>query len=207
MKPATTRRERRREELKARILEAAREIVARQGYESFSMRNLASKIDYSPGVIYLHFKGKEALFRCLVEQSFERLHSALQVLRDEPNEDPVKVLKAGLKIYVEFGLRHPDDYRLAFLLQPPKQPRPYTTHPAFDVLRRMVGRCVAQGRFGSVDRETASQALWAAVHGVTALLIQRPTFPWVPKKRLVQRVIDSAVDALGTTRTRRKPRR
>ena len=207
MKNAATRRERHREELRAQILEAAREIVARQGYESFSMRKLATHIEYSPGVIYLHFKSKEDLFHCLVEQSFERLHDALQVLRDDPEENPVQVLKQGLKIYVDFGLRHPDDYRLAFLLQPPKRPGPDMPHPAFEVLRRIVGRCVVQGKFGSVEREIASQAIWTAVHGVTSLLIQRPPFPWVSRKRLIQRVIDSAVDSLATARPRCKSSR
>jgi hypothetical protein len=41
-----------------------------------------------------------------------------------------------------------------------------------------------------------AQSLWAAAHGVTSLLVQRPAFPWVQKRELVSRVIDSAVDAL-----------
>ena len=56
--------------------------------------------------------------------------------------------------------------------------------------------CVEQGRFRPVDIETTSQALWAAVHGVTALLIMRPSFPWVNKDKLIKQVIDNAVDSL-----------
>jgi hypothetical protein len=63
----------------------------------------------------------------------------------------------------------------------------------------MVGRCVEEKRFRSVDVETASQALWAAIHGITSLLIQRPTFPWVGKKQVVEQVINSAIDSLLTT--------
>jgi hypothetical protein len=45
-----------------------------------------------------------------------------------------------------------------------------------------------------------AQALWAAVHGVTSLLILKPAFPWVARRKLIARVIDSAVEALITSR-------
>jgi hypothetical protein len=47
-----------------------------------------------------------------------------------------------------------------------------------------------------MDVETASQALWAAVHGVTSLLVLRPSFPWVSKKALIEQVVNSAIDSL-----------
>jgi hypothetical protein len=60
----------------------------------------------------------------------------------------------------------------------------------------MVRRCVEEKRFRTADVDAVSQAAWAAAHGVTALLIQRPTFPWVGRKKLIERVIDGAVDSL-----------
>jgi hypothetical protein len=38
--------------------------------------------------------------------------------------------------------------------------------------------------------------LWTAVHGVTAMLIARPDFPWADRDAVIRRVIDSAVDGL-----------
>ena len=64
------------------------------------------------------------------------------------------------------------------------------------MLREIVTRCVDEGRFLDDDVEATSQALWVAAHGVTSLLIQRPTFPWVAKDALIDRVIDNAVDSL-----------
>jgi hypothetical protein len=46
------RKEREREEVKDLILNAAREIFLAEGYENTSMRKIASKIEYSPGIIY-----------------------------------------------------------------------------------------------------------------------------------------------------------
>jgi AcrR family transcriptional regulator len=194
---AKARREKHRDELRTLILESARQIFVREGYESFSMRKLAQKIEYSPGSIYLHFKNKEELFESLVEESFGRLLKALtRISNGQSGGDPVASLKKGLRTYVEFGLRNPNDYRFAFLLRRPLQKRPYKVHPAFDVMRTMVGRCVEKRRFRAVDIEMTSQALWAAMHGITALLLQRPTFPWVAKRELIDQVIGNAVDSL-----------
>jgi hypothetical protein len=132
-----------------------------------------------------------------VEESFERLLKALNRLKNgSAQEDSVPTLKKALRAYIEFGLRNPNDYRFAFLLRRPLQRRPYKVHPAFDVMRYLVGRCVEERRFRAVDVETTSQALWAAIHGITSLLIQRPTFPWVARKQLSDQVINNAVDSL-----------
>src|SRR5271165_395177 len=194
---ALSRRQKHKEELRRLILDAAREIFVRQGYESFSMRKLAEKIEYSPGSVYLHFKNKEELFECLVDESFARLLKTLSALRNGKElQDPVEELKKGLGAYVEFGLRNPNDYRFAFMLRPPMEKRPYKVHGAFESLRYIVGRCVREKRFRAVDVETTSQALWASVHGITSLLIQRPAFPWVQKKELIEQVINTAIDSL-----------
>jgi len=194
---ALSRRRKHKEELRRAILDAARDIFVSQGYESFSMRKLAEKIEYSPGSVYLHFKNKAELFECLVEESFARLLKTLMSLGNGREwQDPAAELKKGLRAYVEFGLRNSNDYRFAFMLRPPVEKRPYKVHGAFEALRCMVRRCVEEKRFRPVDVETTAQALWASVHGITSLLIQRPAFPWVPKKELIAQVINSAIDSL-----------
>jgi AcrR family transcriptional regulator len=190
-------RRKHKEELRKAILDAAREIFVLEGYESFSMRKLAEKIEYSPGSLYLHFQSKEDLFECLVEESFARLLETLIGLRNGRKwQDPVKELKKGLRAYVEFGLRNPNDYRFAFMLRPPVERRPYKVHGAFEALRYMVRRCVEERRFRAIDVETTAQVLWASAHGITSLLIQRPEFPWAPKKKLIAQVISTAMDSL-----------
>jgi hypothetical protein len=38
--------------------------------------------------------------------------------------------------------------------------------------------------------------LWAAIHGVTSLLITKPLFPWVNKNALIDLMIDNAIQGL-----------
>jgi AcrR family transcriptional regulator len=200
---AVVRRREQREELKGEIREAARAIFVRDGYRSLSMRKLAAGIGYSPGSIYLYFRNKEDLFRSLVDESFSRLAESLEGLAGEPRTDPVALLKHGLSLYVNWGCSHPNDYQIAFLL-PDAGPGPYKTHRAFDVLRSMVAACLPAGNARSERVEMASQAIWSAVHGITSLLIQRPSFPWRSKASVTRLVIESAVEgAVGRAGKRR----
>ncbi len=203
---AQARRERYRQETRSVILGAAREIFVRHGFEAFSMRTLARAVGYSPAAIYLHFTSKEELLDVLVEESFVHLYEALGILLKERGKDPVRRLKRGLRLYVEWGLKHPSEYQIAFVVRNPAK-KPYRTHRAFDLARALVKLCLGKSKATEREVELRTQALWAATHGITSLLTQRPSFPWVSKQRVIDQVIDSAVQgAIGPTK-RQKSRR
>jgi AcrR family transcriptional regulator len=194
---AHARREKHRKELRAEILDAARLMFIQEGYQGFSMRKLAQKVDYSHASIYLHFRNKTQIFDCLVEESFvQLLHKVKKMQHKYMEKDPVEMLKKGARVYVEFGLENPHAYEFAFILRRKGPQRPWKPHAVFEGVRSMVKRCVEEKRFRPVDIETASQALWVAVHGVTSLLILRPSFPWVSRNALIEQVVNSAVDSL-----------
>jgi len=191
-----TPRERYREVLRQAILDAAREAFVRDGYEGVSMRGLAERIGCSHGNLYLHFKDKEALFDCLVEESFDRLGEGMRRLSEsERGRDPVELVRKMGRAYVKFGLANPSVYEFAFLLRRPGQGAG-KPHVAYKRLRSLVRRCLDEKRFRRVDVDAASQALWAAVHGITSLLILRPAFPWADRNKLISQVVDAAVDGL-----------
>jgi hypothetical protein len=117
--------------------------------------------------------------------------------------DPVEALKAGLRAYVEFGLANPNHYRVTMMMPHPRGVseedylRPDSMgFQAFEILRQGVEMCRQAGRLKDVDVETASQLLWAGVHGVTSLLIAHPDFPWVEREKLIVSSIDALVDGL-----------
>ncbi len=195
------RKAREREELKQQILDAARELFVRDGYESVSMRKIADKIEYSPAAIYTYFKDKDEILDCLCEETFLQLHRHQVAAHQDPKVDSLEQLRVGMETYIRFGLEHPDHYIVTFILRAPtfEQSRGCETRKAragrqcFDGLRSCVRRCIEEGRMKGADVEETSQAIWAGVHGLTALLITQPGFPFVEREKLIQRTVEILV--------------
>lgn len=192
------RRVRHKAELRQQILDAAREVFVNEGYESVSMRKIAEKIEYSPTTIYLYFKDKAELLNCLCEEILARIAAVIERILAEGG-DPVARLHKGLCAYVEFGLENSHDYRVAFLIAAKRatveeQPVGWKV---YGYLRSTVEDCVQSGKFRPVDVECATQTLWASAHGITALLITFPEFPWAERNRLIDLAIGAAINGLS----------
>ena len=136
------------------------------------------------------------IFQRLADESFAALMQASANVKPIESEDPVSRLKRGMLAYVDFGLKNPDHYRIAFLLYRRDATETTQPTPAYAGLKSRVQACIDAGRFHAADLELLAQSLWAAAHGVTSLLIQKPSFPWVAHRKLIARVIDSAVEGL-----------
>ena len=109
----TERRERERQELRERILDAARTLFAEQGYDAVTMRKIADRIEYSPTAIYFHFKDKQTLLQELCDTDFGALaHEFQKIARIG---DPVDRLRQIGRAYVEFAIAYPNHYRLMFM--------------------------------------------------------------------------------------------
>ena len=194
------RRIREKESLRQEILDAARELFIEEGYESVSMRRIAEKIEYSPTTIYLYFQDKAELLNNLCAETFEKLIVRLERSRAR-FRDPLERLREGLREYVEFGLQNPQHYRVTFMISHQQAENECNEAQAagfraFEHLRQGVVECIRAGKFLNVDVDTASQTLWAGVHGVTSLLIANNKFPFVEQKKLVSMVLDTLMRGL-----------
>ena len=189
-----TPRERYRDQLRRTILDAARAAFVHEGYEGVSMRKLAERVGCSHGNLYLHFKDKAALFEALVEESFEEFDAAMRALPESVRRgDPVELVRKLGRAYVAFGLANQSAYEFAFMLRRPGRDK---AHASYERLRALTRRCLEEKRFRPMDVDVASQVLWSAVHGITSLLIIRPTFPWADRETLIGQAVDSAVNGL-----------
>ena len=194
------RRTREKEQLRRQILSAARELFVNEGYENVSMRKVADKIEYSPTTIYLYFQDKADLLDSVCKETLLDLLNTLEQL-EKDKSDPVETLIKSGKAYVEFGLKYPQDYKLAFVIRPQFQSglglqEGSVGERVFSYLRAMVFECIRQKVFRPVDVETTGQALWSAVHGVTLLLIDFSDFPWTEKDKLTDMVINTMIEGL-----------
>jgi AcrR family transcriptional regulator len=198
----TERRARQKTLLRQEILDAARDILVREGYDALSMRKVADKIDYSPTAIYLHFKDRDDLVFSVCEEVFAGLVRELQSV-ERLNADPYVALKKGLRRYVEFGLAHPQHY-LAVFAVPHHEPgvvhekRPDSMGlQAFGFLPRLVGECVRLKKIRKVEVDATRRALWAAIHCITSLLIVMPGFDWGNRDKVIDQLIELLLEGLA----------
>lgn len=197
---ATSRRTRAKrgegERLRAEILEAARTLLAETGSESaVSIRGVADRVGVTPPSIYLHFPDKEALLEAVCAQVFTALDEAMEAAAANTAE-PFEALRERGLAYVRFALANPEHYRIVLMRRRELDIGPHNIEElaedaAFGHLLDSVRRCQATGVFDPTDDPAQiALALWAATHGVSALLISQPWLGADPEP-LMTRVIDA----------------
>ncbi|SER49327.1 TetR/AcrR family transcriptional regulator [Pedobacter rhizosphaerae] len=173
----TERKQKEKQEMRQRILNGARKVFLQNGYEQTSMRNIASEISYSAGVIYFHFKDKSEIFHELHKEGFSLLLKQLRVLDVLP--DPFERLKAGGRVFIQFAQENKDYYNLMFLVEEPiKNPDQSGFQIAVEAinhLHSMVKECQELGRFKEMDSEYFSFMILSAIHGICALFCKDRT--------------------------------
>jgi AcrR family transcriptional regulator len=196
----TERREREKEEVRKKILDAARELFEAEGYDKVTMRRIAEAIEYSPTTIYLHFEDKDDLVRALCHEDFGQLLEALSLL--PPAADPVESIRQLGRAYVAFALENPNQFRFMFMSPAHKNETHGPGDPgwrSFGALLEAVERAVTAGCFRKIEPLAAAQILWMNVHGVASMLITLPgeLWPLAPAARdLVEQVIENGIRGL-----------
>ena len=170
-----------KEEFRREILDAARELFITEGYEKFSMRRLAGKIDYSPTTIYLYFRDKDDLLFAICEEFFADFFSELNRIRSV-SQDPVETLHQAFLYLIEFGLKNPNQYKVIFftkciygtmgeLVQKESMAR-----NTYLVFKEMIRDCITAGRMRELDEDVIASALATASHGLVTMILHRPDF-------------------------------
>ncbi len=189
------------------ILEAAEELLASRGEEGVSIREVCLRAGVTPPTIYHHFGDKGALVDRVVDDCFADFDRAFE--GRTPPVDPVERLRWSFDQYVEYGVDHPDHYRLMFL-RAKGHPTPAGL-ASYDRLRRVVRAIHDVGRL-MAPVEDATAAFWSSVHGVTSLMIAGFWPTEAPASRLVRDAIIAQLTRPAQKRrrasaTRRKGKR
>jgi AcrR family transcriptional regulator len=188
------RREREKGEMRTRILDAARELFAKDGYEAVTMRKIAERIEYTPTALYFHFKDKEDLMQELCREDFLTFATHFQKVLSV--DDPLARLRKAGEVYAEFAMTHPNHYRLMFMtggVEPREEDRERIGDPeqdAYTLLKGLVLEAMERGALRPEvrDAELVAQTLWAGIHGVVSLEIAEGKSDWVSWRPLEKRV-------------------
>jgi AcrR family transcriptional regulator len=109
------RHERDKVELRARILDAARELFVAEGYRNVSIRKIAEKVEYSPAALYSYFPSKDDLFFALAEEGFRKLFEFTNDPAVFTAADPLSAIRQGFLRYYQFSRVHPEYFDLMFV--------------------------------------------------------------------------------------------
>ena len=168
----TERRQREKLEMRRIILDAAKAIFLEKGFGSTSVRNIAEKIEYSPGTIYLYFSDKDEIFHALHEEGFRKMLDMMQPLKHVA--DPVERLIAMGKVYMEFAFSNKELYDLMFIMEAPinaEQDREKWEmgNRTLNFLKEVLTECQGKGHFKGMNIEYLSFTIWSSLHGMCAL--------------------------------------
>lgn len=182
--------------LRGDLLRAAMDLLSETGSEeAVSMRAVATRAGVSVPSVYLHFADKQALLDAVCDEVFEALHVTLKAA-SQGAPDVFEALRRQGVAYVEFALANPEHYRIVMMRAHPAAAEGAPTDleiagGAFGHLVATVESCVAAGVFEGDPLHLALR-LWAAAHGIAALLVAKPYFPWPPVDELVDSTIRMA---------------
>jgi AcrR family transcriptional regulator len=197
--PASARHRSRRGQgatLRQEILDAAAALLAETGNEdAVSIRAVAERVGVTPPSIYLHFVDKKALLEAVCGEAFASFdgHLAAAIAGCE---EPMQALRAIGEAYIDFALDRPEHYRFMFMARAGADVHEPTdaelqSMSAFSRLIEVVAACQDCGAIDPAeDPMRVAQALWAGVHGLAALLIAKPYFPWGDVGALREHVLD-----------------
>jgi len=179
-KASAQRRKEQRAATRRAILDAAIELFQEEGYENFSLRQVAEAIGYTPTTIYLYFKDKDDLLFHTAMEGFDTFGKMLQEAYDS-SIDPLERLKAEGQAYVRFALENPVNYRLMFMqrgefLERETPEGCESVIDSFNILETTVKECLEAGHFKPGDARSYAAIIWASVHGLASLAIATTYF-------------------------------
>lgn len=197
-------------ERREEILMAAKELFVAHGFATVTTRQLAARVGISQTALYVYFRNKEEILAELSRRAFVGLVERIEQAAMETEVGPSR-LRRLVEAYIEFGLEYPEEYQIVFMANPAGTPfgqpidlnRALDQQPtgmdAFFAFREQFVLLSEAGFLRRMDVLVATEVMWMACHGLVALLIARPNFPWSDRDALIESIADTLVRGLQQT--------
>jgi AcrR family transcriptional regulator len=165
-------------DLKEACIQAAREVIAEQGMEGLSLRDVARKLGVSHQAPYRHFPSRDHLLAAIMQRCFEDFGNYLDQATQAHISD---ALLAMGEAYMRYAAQNPLEYRLMFGTPWPEP----ANHPelvrhavhAFDILRNHLQQQLQQRASATqsdmlallAQAELQALFIWSALHGMASI--------------------------------------
>lgn len=196
------RQERDREAVHRAMLDAARDLFVREGYQNVSIRKIAERIEYSPAAIYGYFPSKDDIFFALAEEGFCLLHGEAPGFSDLEALPPLDRIRAIFWRLYEFSVEHPQYFALMFVDR--TVPRISHEYERFAFARKMKEQlldqfraCIEHGAFpAAVPPDAAFRILMTGIIGVAVLRLSHRLTPEENADNLAKDVLEVTIAGL-----------
>ena len=196
-------------DLRNALVRAAAELAERGGPDAVTIRAAAREVGVTPTAAYRHFAGQAELVDAAKQEALERMaEMSLAVLGEPPaDSDPLEAalhrMRAGGRGYVRFALAQPGLFRTAFCRSEHDDLRDageaLAAAPPYAFLSEALDALVEAGWLDPALRQRAETPAWAAVHGLSLLLLDGPyrTLPQDEQERLVDATLEMVLRGLA----------
>ena len=198
------RQERDREAVRRAILDAARDLFVREGFQNVSIRKVAEIVEYSPAALYGYFPSKDDIFWALADEGFRLLYGTPPDRSELTRKPPLERVRQVFRRLYAFSVEHPAYFALMFVDR--SVPRISREYERFSCAREMktdllshVRAAVAAGTLpATVPPDVIFRMLSSAVIGVAVMRLSDRLTHGEDAEALAHDVLDVTIAGLQT---------
>lgn len=144
------------------ILAKAMEQVSKDGINKLAIRSVAAALGLAPNALYRYFANLAALESALADESRRRLLEVLQ--KAAGKKAPEQAIRSIAQAYVRFAREQPRVFALTLMPSASESDEDASHLQSWRFVLSHVARI-----YGDEKAPEAAVALWAFLHGITAL--------------------------------------
>ena len=158
-------------DLERALLSTALHVIAEEGLEGLTLRNVASRVGVSGSALYRHFDDKAALVARIAADGFRLLAETLRRVRANAGPDATDTLEVMAAAHVHFAQANPSHYATMFSIQSRRQGSAVAREAdaAFGQLVEGVREAQGRGLIGDENAVTVAEVMWSLTFGLARL--------------------------------------
>jgi AcrR family transcriptional regulator len=186
-----------KEEIRRRILEAAKKIFFRDGFMDANLEEVAELAGVAKGTLYRYFESKAQIYVAVLSHNGRSFEQKLQNALD-PQATPIEALRQASRFYRQHYVENPDYFQIFWAIEnqavigelPPEVVKEVLRlwERSLGTLAGIIERGVQTGEFVSCDPWEVATILWTLANAVIRTE-QSPTH-----RRLRRRVLEPFFD-------------
>ena len=162
-------------DLKNALIQAGIAVLARDGVNALSLREVARQAGVSHAAPYAHFTDKQALIAAIITEGYKLLSAKLEKEIAAWQEDVHRQLVEVAWAYMQFAIQESDIFKIMFsgALEHEKDYPEFVTHSqyTFQLVVKVVANCQRAGILRDQPPELMAVTVWGQVHGVISLIM------------------------------------